>query len=85
MASIETENQEIDCEKLLEAIELRGLKICHVADHVGISRNTMSRLVNGYTTPTLEVIKLISSFLKLSGEEILTIFHRFNLKRGGLI
>ena len=66
---------EINRYALEKAINQRRLKACQVADQVGISRNTMSRTLQGHTIPSLEVVNLISRFLKLTDHEIIRIFH----------
>ena len=66
---------EINRYALEKAINQRRLKACQVADQFGISRNTMSRTLQGHTIPSLEVVNLISRFLKLTDREIIRIFH----------
>lgn len=69
---------EINRYALEKAINQRHLRACQVADQIGISRNTMSRTLNGHTIPSLEVVHLLSNFLKLTDREIIRIFHSKN-------
>ncbi|MBR7928320.1 helix-turn-helix transcriptional regulator [Aerococcaceae bacterium zg-ZUI334] len=65
----------INRDYLLQLILRKGSSICHLADSIGVSRNTISRIVNGYTVPSLEVVHLIRDFLALDDVEVVAIFH----------
>ncbi|HFI0463700.1 TPA: helix-turn-helix domain-containing protein [Streptococcus suis] len=57
-------------EALLWAIQVRHQKSTHLADRVGISRSTMSRILNGVNEPTLEVFLMIARQLRLTLDEL---------------
>lgn len=65
-------------EALLWAIQLRDVKPSNVADSIGISRTTISRIIRGVSTPSIEVFQMICHYLKLTVEEILEILNLEN-------
>jgi putative transcriptional regulator len=56
--------------RLKEILDQRGIKYIHVANQVGINKSTMSRIVNGESTPSLQVAYRIAKFLNMPIEEI---------------
>lgn len=78
---LHTSYGQIDRDALLWAMQRRALKSCQVADAIGISRNTISRIIQGHTSPSLTVIQLLSDYLRLSAEEITSIFIKKGRRR----
>lgn len=65
---------EIRTDLLLKAIHHAKLNPARLAQTIGISTNTIYRILNNQTKPSFPVAYLICSFLKLSDQEIITIF-----------